>query len=82
MARKKFLNIFKIVVLLFTLVFWNVQGSVWAAHDQGQGKSQHPEQDISVAPEPSGLLLFAVGGMIVAYRCRKKKKVYKRCVRT
>ena len=75
MVRKKFLNIFNIVIMLFALVFWCAEDPVWAAHDQGLGKSQHPEQDISVAPEPSGLLLFAVGGMIVAYRCRKKKKL-------
>jgi len=75
MGHKKFFHLFKIIVLSFTLALWYAEGPVWAAHDQGQGKSQHPEQDISVAPEPSGLLLFAVGGMIVAYRCRKKKKL-------
>jgi|APSaa5957512622_1039677.scaffolds.fasta_scaffold148034_2 hypothetical protein len=74
MDRKKLFHLFKIVVVLFTLVFCYAQGSVWAGHDQGQGKSQHPDHEVAVAPEPSGLLLFTVGGMIVAYRCRKKKK--------
>ena len=75
MVRKRLFNIFSIIIFLFTLVCWSASEPVWAGHDEGLGKSQDPGPDISIAPEPSGLLLFTVGGMLVAYRCRKKKKV-------
>ena len=44
-----------------------------AEHDQGQGKSQHPDSGVSIAPEPSSMLLFAAGGALIISRCRKKK---------
>jgi hypothetical protein len=47
-----------------------------AEHDQGQGKSNHPDQldSVSVAPEPSAFWLFLTGAlMMTAVGLRKKK---------
>lgn len=74
MVIKKVFYCLRLMVFFFFLVFLSPYGQVWAGHDQGQGKSQHPEQDISVAPEPSGIILFSVGGVIMAYRYWKKKR--------
>ena len=65
--------------VFFCALQWH-SGPAWAAHDQGQGKSQHPDSgtttidSVSVAPEPSSMLLFAAGGALVAFRCRKHRR--------
>ena len=74
MEANKISQLLNLVILLISLVFVDPSRQVWAGHDQGQGKSQHPDHEIAVAPEPSGLLLFSVGGAVVVYRCWKKKR--------
>jgi len=74
MVSKIISRFIKIFLLLFVLSFLGPYVPTRAYHDQGLGKSQHPEKDISVAPEPSGIILFSVGGVIVAYRCWRKRK--------
>ena len=74
METKKFYKLQNFISILFLILILSPYGIVWAGHDEGQGKSQHPDHEIAVAPEPSGLLLYSVGGAIVAYRCWKKKR--------
>lgn len=74
MELRKICHLLNLMVLLFSLIFFGPYGQLWAGHDQGLGKSQDQDYEIPVAPEPSGLLLFSVGGVIVAYRCWKKKR--------
>ena len=48
-----------------------------AGHDEGQGKSQHPDKldSVSVAPEPSAFWLFLAGALMMsAVGLRKKKR--------
>jgi len=64
-----FLKIMMLVVIL--------TNAVHAGHDQGQGKSQHPDpyDSVSVAPEPSAFWLFLTGAlMMTAVGLRKKKR--------
>ena len=61
----------KIVTL--TVIMMN---AAHAGHDQGLGKSNHPEQldSVSVAPEPSAFWLFLTGAlMMTAVGLRKRK---------
>ena len=58
METKKFRKLLNIIVIFFLILLLSPYGIIWAGHDQGQGKSQHPDHDIAVAPEPSGLLLY------------------------
>ena len=74
MELKKLCLLLNHMVLIFSLIFLGPYEQLWAGHDQGQQKSEHPDHEIPVAPEPSGLLLFSVGGAIVAYSCWKKKR--------
>lgn len=66
-----FFAMFVVLVLL--------SGSVFAPHDQGQGRSQdHPvnhtdsTSSVSTAAEPVSGLLFLVGGGLVAMKLRRK----------
>ena len=63
-------NFLKMVML--TVIMMN---AAHAGHDEGLGKSQHPEKldSVSVAPEPSAFWLFLAGGlMMTAVGLRKK----------
>ena len=62
----------KIVTL--TIILSNAAN---AEHDEGQGKSQHPEKlgSVSVAPEPSAFWLFLAGALMMsAVGLRNKKR--------
>ena len=61
-------------IMMLTVILTN---AVHADHDQGQGKSQHPDQydSVSVAPEPSAFWLFLTGAlMMTAVGLYKKKR--------
>lgn len=65
-------NFLKIVTL--TVILSN---AAYADHDQGQGKSKHPDKldSVSVAPEPSAFWLFLTGALMMsAVGLRKKKQ--------
>lgn len=53
--------------------------TAYAAHDNGQGKSQdHPKDalaSVSVAPEPSTFWLFLAGSLAIALYSRRRKSM-------
>ena len=69
--------------LLIFLILATVQGTVFAPHDQGLGKSQDHPQDqtavdsgsIATAPEPVSGLLFLVGSGMLALRLWRKQRL-------
>ena len=64
-------NFLKIVTL--TVILSN---AAHAEHDEGQGKSQHPDKldSVSVAPEPSAFWLFLAGALMMSAVGLSKKK--------
>lgn len=69
--------------LLIFLILATVQGTVFAPHDQGLGKSRDHDQDqtaadsgsIATAPEPVSGLLFLVGSGMLALRLWRKQRL-------
>lgn len=53
-----------------------MMNAVYAEHDQGQDKSNHPVKldSVSVAPEPSAFWLFLTGGLMMAAVVVRKRK--------
>ena len=65
-------------VLVIFMVILAICGTVFAPHDNGQGRSQDhdPYKDassISATPEPGTSLLFIAGAGLVALRLRNRR---------